>query len=123
VKHLSPAVGVVWPHRQPFHAGTRAAATDIINMARVGAARTALKLGDGTKAVSYATQVPANYEKLAHYSANSVRENNIFNVPSGMSGAWLSMGPPFLALADPRAQWARSLLVLLRRHARRSKPR
>jgi hypothetical protein len=83
--------------------GTSAAATDIINMARVGAARTALKLGDGTKAVSYAAQVPASYEKLAHYSANSVRENNIFNVPSGVSGAWLSMGPPFLALADPRA--------------------
>ena len=83
--------------------GSSAAATDIINMARVGAARAALKLGDGAKAVSYATQVPASYEKLAHYSANSVRENNIFNVPSGVSGAWLSMGPYFLNLADPRA--------------------
>ncbi len=93
-------------------AGTSAAATDIINMARVGAARAALKLGDGTKAVPYATQVPANYEKLVHYSANSVRENNLFNVPSGVSGAWLSMGPTFLTLADPRAP--RTTLTTLR---------
>jgi hypothetical protein len=82
--------------------GTSAAATDIINMSRVGAARALLKLGDATRAVTFASQVPANYEKLSYYSANSVRENNILNVPAGVSGAWLSMGPSFLALADPR---------------------
>ncbi len=37
------------------------------------------------------------------YSANSVRENNIFQVPAGTSGSWMSMGPVFQALADPRA--------------------
>jgi len=84
-------------------AGSSATATDIVNMARVGAARAALKLGDGAKARGYASQVPANYEKWAWYSANSVRENNIFNVPAGVSGAWQSMGPYFQALADPRA--------------------
>lgn len=84
-------------------AGSSAAATDILNMARVGAARAALKLGDGAKARGYASQVPANYEKWAWYSANSVRENNIFNVPAGVSGAWQSMGPYFQALNDPRA--------------------
>ena len=83
-------------------AGSGAAATDILNMARVGAARAALKLGDGAKASGYAAQVPANYQKMAYYSANSVRENNIFNVPAGVSGAWLSMGPVFQAFADPR---------------------
>lgn len=83
-------------------AGSSAAATDIINMARVGAARASLKLGDGAKAVTYASQVPANYEKWVWYSANSVRENNIFNVPAGTSGSWMSMGPVFQALADPR---------------------
>lgn len=84
-------------------AGASAAATDIINMARVGAARASLKLGDGTKAVTYAQQVPPSYEKWVWYSANSVRENNIFNVPAGISGEWMSMGPAFQALADPRA--------------------
>lgn len=83
--------------------GTSAAATDIVNMARVGAARAALKLGDGTRARGYASQVPANYEKWAWYSANSVRENNILNVPAGNTGSWMSMGPTFQAWADPRA--------------------
>jgi hypothetical protein len=82
--------------------GTSAAATDVINMARVGAARAALKLGDAAKAVTYASQVPAAYEKWTWYSANSVRENNIFNVPAGISGSWMSMGPAFQALADLR---------------------
>jgi len=92
--------------------GSSAAATDIINMARVGAARASLKLGDGTKAATYASQVPAGYEKWAFYSANSVRENNIVNVPAGVSGAWFSMGPSFLALEDPRAP--RTTLTTLR---------
>ena len=83
--------------------GTSAAATDIINMSRVGAARALLKLGNGTSAATFASQVPASYEKLSYYSANSVRENNILNVPAGVSGAWLSTGPAFLALADSRA--------------------
>lgn len=83
--------------------GSSAAATDIVNMARVGAARAALKLGDAAKARGYATQVPVGYEKWAWYSANSVRENNILNVPAGNSGSWMSMGPAFQALADPRA--------------------
>lgn len=83
--------------------GSSAAATDIVNMARVGAARAALKLGDGAKARGYATQVPAGYEKWSWYSANSVRENNIMNVPAGNTGSWMGMGPAFQALADPRA--------------------
>ncbi len=83
--------------------GSSAAATDIINMARVGAARASLKLGDGSGAAAYAGLVPADYEKYAWYSANSVRENNIFQAPAGTSGSWLSMGPSFQALADPRA--------------------
>ena len=84
-------------------AGASATATDVINMARVGAARAALKVGDGPKAVTYASQVPAAYEKWVWYSANSVRENNIFNVPVGISGSWMSMGPAFQAQADLRA--------------------
>jgi len=83
--------------------GSSAAATDIVNMSRVGAARASLKLGDGAKAATYAAQVPANYEKWAWYSANSVRENNILNAPAGNTGSWLSVSPVFQDLNDPRA--------------------
>jgi len=79
-----------------------AAAQDLINMARVGAARASLKGGDLAKARSYATLVPATYEKLAYYSSNSVRENNIVNTASRTTGAWISMTPVFQGLSDPR---------------------
>jgi hypothetical protein len=79
-----------------------AAAQDLINMSRVGAARAALKLGDGTLARSYASQVPASYEKLAYYSSNTVRENNPLNGLTHASGASLGMYTRFLGLNDPR---------------------
>ena len=79
------------------------AAQDIINMARVGAGRAALKAGDLVKAKGYATLVPADYEKLSYYSSNSVRENNIVNSAVRATGAWLSMTPAFQGLNDPRA--------------------
>ena len=79
-----------------------AAAQDIIHMSQVGGARAALKLGNAAKARAYATQVPANYEKLAYYSSNTVRENNALNALTHASGASLGMGPAFLGLNDPR---------------------
>ncbi|HEY2854441.1 MAG TPA: hypothetical protein VGJ18_16415 [Gemmatimonadaceae bacterium] len=79
-----------------------AAAQDIIHMSQVGGARAALKLGDAAKARSYASQVPASYEKLAYYSSNTVRENNALNGLTHASGASLGMAPPFLGLNDPR---------------------
>ena len=78
------------------------AAQDLINMAHVGAARASLKMGDLVKARGYAVLVPDTYEKLAYYSSNSVRENNIVNSAVRTSGAWLSMAPAFQGLADPR---------------------
>lgn len=79
-----------------------AAATDLINMSRVGAARASLKSGDVAKARTYAALVPDSYEKLAYFSANSVRENNIMNSGIRTTGAWQSMAIPFLGLNDPR---------------------
>lgn len=79
-----------------------AAAQDLINMSRVGAARAALKLGDAALARSYAGQVPANYEKLAYYSSNTVRENNALNALTHAAGASLGMYTKFLGLNDPR---------------------
>jgi hypothetical protein len=76
--------------------------TDIINMSNVGAARAALKMGDLTKAKAYASLVPANYEKLALYSSNSVRENNQLNRPARTADPFVGVHPTFLALNDPR---------------------
>ncbi len=79
-----------------------AAATDLVNLSRVGAARASLKSGDLAKARTYAALVSDTYEKLAYYSANSVRENNIMNSGIRTVGAWQSMAVPFLGLNDPR---------------------
>lgn len=87
-------------------AGTSAAniavANDLINLSRVGAARASLKSGTTAQARTYAALVPDAYDKLAYYSANSVRENNIMNSGIRTTGPWMSMAVPFLGLADPR---------------------
>lgn len=79
-----------------------AAANDLINMSNVGAARAALKMGDLTKARTYAALVPAGYEKLALYSSNSVRENNQVHRPARTADPFLGVHPTFLGLNDPR---------------------
>ena len=90
-----------------YRAGTTvaaniAAANDIINMSNVGAARAALKMGDLAKARTYALLVPAGYEKLALYSANSVRENNPVHRPARTADPFVGIHPTFLGLNDPR---------------------
>lgn len=103
VQHFDSAVTIATTSQTGASAANIAAATDIITMARVGAARASLKMGDVAKAKSYAVLVPAVYEKLAYYSANSVRENDIINAGIRTSGAWMSMAPAFQGLNDPRA--------------------
>lgn len=79
-----------------------AAATDLINMSNVGAARAALKMGDLAKAKAYAALVPQTYEKLAYYSANSVRENNQLSDIATRANPYLGMAPAFFGISDPR---------------------
>ncbi|HEX9310080.1 MAG TPA: hypothetical protein VF887_04660 [Gemmatimonadaceae bacterium] len=99
ITHFDEAIAVATAGSQ----GTNvAAAQDLINMSRVGAARAALKLGDAALARGYASLVPATYEKLAYYSSNTVRENNALNALTHASGASLAMYTKFLGLADPR---------------------
>jgi hypothetical protein len=71
-------------------------------MSNVGAARAALKMGDPAKAKTYASLVPANYEKLAYYSSNSVRENNQLNRPARTADPFLGVAPAFFSMNDPR---------------------
>jgi len=99
IAHFDEAITVATAGRT----GTNvAAAQDLIYMSQVGAARAALKLGDATLARSYASQVPAAYEKLAYYSSNTVRENNALNALTHASGASLGMYVRFQGLNDPR---------------------
>ncbi|HEU0052129.1 MAG TPA: hypothetical protein VFQ39_03085, partial [Longimicrobium sp.] len=84
-----------------------ATADSLINLARVGAARASLWLGDKPKAIAYATPVPTAFEFRAYFSENSTRENNpIWNrMSSGTSGnnSGSITNTPFEALAgDPR---------------------
>ena len=95
-------IAVATAARTGANATNLAAANDLINMANVGAARAALKLGDLAKAKTYALLVPATYEKLAYYSSNSVRENNALNLPTRNPGGYMSMAPGFQAMNDLR---------------------
>jgi hypothetical protein len=100
--HFDSAIAVATAASAGAPAATVTVAQDIINMSRVGAARAALKMNDLPKAKTYAALVPDTYEKLAYYSANSVRENNIVNSAVRVTGAWLSMTPVFQGLNDLR---------------------
>ena len=79
-----------------------AVAQDLINLARVGAARASLKKGDMAKARSYAELVPNTYESLAYYSANSSREFNPLQISVRATLPYLGMSPAFQGLNDPR---------------------
>jgi hypothetical protein len=79
-----------------------AAAQDLMDMARVGAARAALRKGDLVKARAYAEPVPDSYARWAYYSANSVRENNAFQAAVRTVLPWLGIHPSFQGLGDSR---------------------
>ena len=83
---------------------TRAAT--ILNTARVGAGRAALQLGQMAKAISYASAVPASFERSINRSTNSSRETSIMGAQwASASGAWAGVTPRFRAMNDPRVRY------------------
>jgi DNA uptake protein ComE-like DNA-binding protein len=102
ITRFDEAIAVATAAKVGANAANTAAAQDLIYMSQVGAARAALKMGDATKARTYAALVPASYEKLAYYSSNSVRENNQLNRPARTADPFLGIHPVFLNLKDPR---------------------
>ncbi|HEU4562409.1 MAG TPA: hypothetical protein VFS20_31555 [Longimicrobium sp.] len=85
----------------------RAGADSVINLARVGAARAYLNMGNKTKAIEYASQLPDNFEYRTYHSENSARENNAWygRMSTGASGSNSGSltNTPFEALSgDPR---------------------
>jgi hypothetical protein len=85
-----------------------ATTTSVLNMARVGRARTRLNLGNLTGAAADAALVPAGFVRLAEFSETTVsRENRLFNLT--VRNDFLSVHPDYRGLtvngvADPRVR-------------------
>lgn len=83
-----------------------AGADSILNLARVGAARSYLNVNNKTQAIAFAAPVPSGFNFWAHYSVNSARENNQFwsRLSTGSAGSNSASvtGTPYENLNDPR---------------------
>lgn len=81
----------------------QARAAQLRNMARVGAARAALQMGDNAKAIAYATPVPASFEAIAYYdSEKTYQENELYWATTGTSSRYLGVEARFRGLNDVR---------------------
>lgn len=96
------------PAATPGATAARIAIADsIINLARIGAARASLNLGEMDQAIAYATGVPEDFVYNLWFSENSGGENNMWwgrlsTGSAGSNSATLSF-TPFLDMAgDPR---------------------
>jgi hypothetical protein len=81
-----------------------ARADSIINAARVGAARAHLWLGNQQQAVTYASQVPANFQMWVAYSSATSLPNNRLQAATNGASRYLGVGPAFRNLNDPRVR-------------------
>jgi len=83
-----------------------ASADSLLNLARVGAARVSLDLGNKTDAVNYAQAVPAGFGFFVYHAAANAREvNPFFSAASGGGSAeWVAItNTPFETVTgDPR---------------------
>lgn len=89
----------------PVPANSVLAADSVRNFALVGAARAYLNVDNKTKAIEYASQVPAAFEFRAYYSENSGRENSwMWNrIGTGAGNNGTTQNTPFAAIVgDPR---------------------
>lgn len=62
--------------QQAISIGQSAGVDEIVNMARVGAARAHLNLGDGAEATQLAAAVPQGFVRMANFSSQSFRSSN-----------------------------------------------
>lgn len=84
-------------------AGAAAAKADqLINLARVGAARAYLGFGESAKAVQQATQVPATFEWFAEYTDNAAGVANQLSAATEASDLRTALEPPLDTVGDPR---------------------
>jgi hypothetical protein len=89
----------------PVVAANLLAADSVINFALVGAARAALNKNDKAAAITFASQVPADFNFVAYYNTdNSAQQRNRVYERIGGAGtnAYLINTPFFAMSADPR---------------------
>jgi hypothetical protein len=80
-----------------------ASADSLISLAHIGAARASLDLGNNADAIAHASAVPTTFAFKAYYSANSLRENNLFfgAASGGQAAEWLGVSnTPYANVTD-----------------------
>jgi hypothetical protein len=102
VQHFEQAIQVATAARA---AGTPAVRADsIIRLARVGAARAHLWLGNQTQAVEFAAQVPNDFTFWVWYANESALQNNRLQAATTGANRYLGTGAAFRNLNDPRVR-------------------
>jgi hypothetical protein len=108
IERFDDAIGVATRARP----ASAAPADSLLALARLGAARAALNRGEGTRAIEYASQVPADFEFLVAFSDNSTVEWNQFWNATRFGNAHLQPGPGFFEMDDPRIPRTPDLRIL-----------
>lgn len=89
-------------------------AGQVINLANVGKARALLHLDRKAEAAEHASRVEEGFEAWIPHSINSEREYNPFYDPTtGQNNRYLTVGPNFANLDDPRIAHTDSVLGLV----------
>lgn len=84
---------------------TNAGVSYYANVARVGAARASLWLGDYARAVQYASQVPADFSAWLQYDENKDYQYNLFYGATHGTNRNLGVDAEFRGLNDPRIMY------------------
>ena len=86
--------------------GTKLVADSVLNLARVGAARASLNLGDKAGAIAYASAVPAAFAVYIDYitSGNTALQNTLYGRVNGQNKQ-LGVHPLMQKLNDPRVRY------------------
>jgi hypothetical protein len=76
----------------------------IVNLARVGAARASLQLGNMQDAVSYASQVEPGFEAFVRHVSSPTGQRNYFWGETTGTNRTIGVGPAFVGLNDARVR-------------------
>jgi hypothetical protein len=102
IEHFDAAIQVATAAKA---AGTPAPQADLVlNLARVGAARANLWVGNKAQAAQHAAQVPAAFEAWVTYGATTALPNNWLQAATTGASMFLGTDVTFRGLNDPRVR-------------------
>jgi hypothetical protein len=104
VQNFDEAIAIATAWRASAPAAQHSRADSIINLARVGAARANLWMGNEQQAISYASQVPAEFEMWVAYASSTANPNNRLQAATNGASRYLGVGVAFRDLNDPRVR-------------------